>query len=297
MKYLKLGKSRNLLWFFIISFLATPAFYVQTLFLVYVSVLFIFVLEAVIRGGEGVFLRSLRLALTLFVANAFWLLPVIYFSFTNTQIIQQSHINSIATVETQIMNEASGSLKDVASLKGFWFNYMDLAANNKFDYLYRVWIDYFNSHLYIGFYSYLLFGIGVLGLITALFQKKNKFRFSGLLVFLLVYFMLASTNPPFGEVFKVLSGKIPLFNEIFRSVFTKWSLIGAFSYSLGLALFIFTIGGFLKRLIIPMLLTLVLFSLMILPVKPIFEGKLISDTMQVKIPNEYFRTFEFFNDV
>jgi hypothetical protein len=294
LKYLKSGKTKNLLRFVVVSFLATPSFYVQTLFIVYLFVLSVFVLEIVIKERRTGFIRSLKLGLSLLAANAFWLLPVVYFSLTNAQVVQQAKINSIATSETQIMNEAAGNVKDIASLKGFWFNYMDLTEDNKFDYLYKDWISYLNNNPLVNVSAYILFSLSLGGLVSGLFQKKNRWRFSGLLVLALSYFMLATTNAPFGSLFKILSEKVPLFIEVFRSVFTKWSIVTAFSCSLGLAYLVCLIAKISKNLILPILVAIVLIFQMIIFVKPSFEGSLISNTMKVEIPSQYFEVFEYF---
>lgn len=294
LKYLKLGKKKNLLHFFIVSLLATPAFYVQTLFIVYLIVLAIFALEIIVKKRMTGLIRGLKLGLSVFATNAFWLLPVIYFSLTNTQVVQQSKINSIATVETQAMNEAAGSGKDIAGLKGFWFNYMDLSEDNTFDYLYKDWIDYANSNPLTETNTYILFSLSLGGLLGGLFFKKNVWKFSGLLTFVFSYFMLASTNPPLDHLFRIVSEKIPLFLEIFRSVFTKWSIVMAFVYCLGLAYLVSFLAKISKKVIFPVFVVAILIVQMVVSVKPSFEGNLISNTMKVEIPKQYFEVFDYF---
>lgn len=295
LNYIKKGGKANLISFFLISFFATSAFYVQTLFVVYLIFLSVFALEIVLRKRKLGIKRLLRVGLAVLVTNAFWLLPVIYFSFTNAGVLKLASQNHIATPETQLMNQASGSFSDVALLKGYWFNYYDLGGDGKFDYLYAPWKD----HLGVSstrFSGYALFAASALGFLTILLKKRFPWKFSGIFLLLLVYIMLASKNPPFETLFDYLSGELPLFSEIFRNVFTKWSVAASFIYSLGLSFLIISLGSLLKgKLRLAVLAPCLVFALgMFMVVKPAFEGKLISKSMKVNLPGEYFELFEFF---
>jgi hypothetical protein len=295
LNYLKRGGKANLVSFFLVSFFAISAFYVQTLFVVYLIFLFVFALEIVLRKRKSGIKRLLRVGLVVLVTNAFWLLPVIYFSFTNAGVLKLANQNHIATPETQFMNQASGSFSDVALLKGYWFNYYDLGEGGKFDYLYAPW----KNHLEVSstrFSGYVLFIASALGFLTIFLKKRFPWKFSGIFLLLLAYFMLASKNLPFGALFDYLSGELPLFSEIFRNVFTKWSVAASLIYSLGLSFLIVSLSsllkGKLKLVIVVPCLAFVLAMFMV--TKPAFEGELISKSMKVNLPGEYFELFEFF---
>ena len=290
LNYLKKGGKKKLLAYFIVSFLASGAFYVQTLFVVYVIFLSVFAIETILKLKKTGILRSIKLAFVTFAVNAFWLLPVLYFSFTGSYIPALAKINSIATPETQLMNEARGSFSDIASLKGYWFDYFDFGKDGKYDYLFKDWMDYLSASN-IEIYTKIIFGIVLAGLILGR-------KFSGLSLLIIGYTMLATTNPPFGQIYRFLSDKIPLFSDIFRNVFTKWSVALALVYALGLGSFIFWFSNRLKgkfKVLIPLLI-FALLSIIVRTVRPVFDGKLVSDRMRVNLPVEYKQLFSWFKD-
>jgi hypothetical protein len=297
LNYLESGRRRNLLTFGVISLLATPAFYVQTMFIVYLLILLFPALETIASHGVSGFKRFMVLGLTILAVNSFWLFPAAYFSLTNSEVVSLAHQNSIATPETQIFNEARGSLGDIALLKGYWFDYYDLGANNQFDYLYAPWIDHLTKP-FVATCGYLIFGGAILGMVLNLFMRKSTLKVSGILLLVLVYFMLATTNPPFGPVFSFISGRIPLFGEVFRNVFTKWSVAGALVYGLGIG-YLFNVlvhifsRNFLKPLLLASLAAFILATTY--TVTPAFRGELVSKKMRVRIPEHYFSAMSYLN--
>lgn len=300
--YLNTGKKSNLLRYFLFSIIGVCAFYVQTLFVVYAFFLTIIAIERIIISFRSGFWISFKLALVTFSVNAFWLLPVLFFSFTSSGVISQSHINSIATPETQIMNQARGNLGDIATLKGYWFDYYDWEQTRNdwnsvgnYDYLYRDWINYLSNPA-LDRISLAIFGVAVLGLALGTLKKKINFRFSFLLLGLISYFMLAGSNPPFGNWFDLLTQKIPLFGEIFRNSFTKWGTATSLIYAIGLGFFVYIISDIFKskfKYFLAILLTLIVVSGSVFVVLPFFDGKLISKSMQADIPQDYLDLFKF----
>lgn len=294
--YLEKGTKKSLIGVFVVHLLATPSFYVQTLFVVYSATLSFFLATHLFRTRLGGLVKTIKLGLVIFASNAFWLLPVVYFSFTNGNILLLAKQNSIATPETFYMNAERGSVEDIALLKGYWFDYFDLAADGTFDYLYKGWMNHVAGGG-IKMWGTTVFVAALLGIAVHTFRKKS-WGISLALVALVSYFMLATTNPPFGLIFKRLSQTIPIFSEIFRNVFTKWSVVVAFSYSLGLGLLIGSMGTFSKkaRSITAVLLSGLLMFGIFRTTKPVFEGKLISPAMKVSLPQEYDYLFDYFED-
>ena len=214
LQYLNSGEAKSLKRVFIVGLLATSAFYVQTMFLVYAVVLAVFLLETILRKGTLGVTRGIKLLIAVTIINSFWLLPSLYFSITQGSLVSTSRINMIATPETALFNQARGGFADVALMRGFWFDYTDLKEGTVFDYLMpevRNWalqsdVEAFGIAIFI---------ISVTGLLGATLIKRNYFAPSCLLALLISYFMLASTNPPFGFVFELLNRKIPLLKMLF----------------------------------------------------------------------------------
>jgi len=286
--YLGDGRRRDLIIFAVISLLATTAFYVQTMFIVYAVFLVVLALEQIIRKGKDGILRSLKLALVVIFINAFWLGPALYFTATSSQIPAASHINSIATPETQLMNQARSGFSDVATLKGYWFDYYDWNASGRYDYLYKDWINY-GQNPNVDKVSLALFTVAFAGLILILFKSKSTFGVSSVVLFGVSYFMLSGGSLP-----------IPLFSEIFRNVFTKWANAASLIYAVGLGFFVYVAAGIIKnrlKYIPAVIFSGLIISGSIFTVLPVFQGKLIADGMKVNLPADYTDTLNYFKNI
>lgn len=258
-EYLNNGKK---LWkYAVISLMATTAFYVQTLFLVYG----IFLLLLSFKNLR----RSVNMFFVTLLINSFWLVPVLWFTLTSGSIPGKSDINRIASPETILMNQGRVDFTNIVNLKGYWFDYYDF-NEGKFEYLFKPWIDY-SSKPYIKEIGIGLFIASVVGLIL-----------SRQLIWVLLL----------GIGYLMLSGfKIPLevLEEAFRNSFTKWSVAFSFVISIGLGYFV---TKFKKLAIVP---AIIIICASIYSVWPIVSGKLISERVKITIPHEYFETFNWFN--
>ena len=81
----------------LINFLATPQSYVQTLFLVYILILFCIVLGRIIetRSFLPIKMSIFPFVLILFI-NSFWILPQTYFLKTQGNVVKDAKINQLA---------------------------------------------------------------------------------------------------------------------------------------------------------------------------------------------------------
>lgn len=273
--YLKTGK--GLLKYLLISVLATSAFYVQTLFIVYVVFLLVLALGAVFQEKLKGLKKVFKLGIVTFIANAFWLLPALWFSVTSGDIPSLSDINRIATLETVYMNQARNDFKSLITQKGYWFDYFDFQVNKddvqggEFKYLFEPWISY-SSKPWVVNVSIILFALSVIGLLLGR-------QFSFLMLSVISVLMLVGITPP-----------TSVLQEAFRNSFTKWSVAFAFLLSIGLGHFV---AKFKKYFVI--LPALVIVSASIYTVLPVFEGRLFSERVKVEIPKSYFESYEWFN--
>jgi hypothetical protein len=284
--YLKDGGRKTLLTFFLVSIMASGAFYVQTLFVVYAIFLVVFALEAVIKFGKNGIFRSIKLGFVTFLVNAFWLLPVIYFGLTGASIPGNSHINSIATVETQKMNQARTSFTDISTLKGYWFDYYDWDSAGNSDLLYKTWINY-SGQLGVMSVSISLFIVSVLGLAFTMFKRKTVFGASFLILLTISYSMLNGGNIP----------GIPYFSEMFRNAFTKWSNAASLVYAVGIGFFVFIISDLIKnwaRYLIGVIVSVGVIAGSVFSVLPVINGNLISESMKVDMPSYYLDAIDYF---
>lgn len=294
--FLKHGGRKRLLGYFVLSLISTVAFYVQTMFVVYAVIITIFALGTIFATGKTGIVRSLKLGLATLFANAFWLFPVLLFSITSSNIPANSHINSIATPETQYMNEARGNFTDIASLKGYWFDYYDWDNSGNYTYLYKDWIGYTGNDLVKNIPVY-LFYISAFGFLVSLFKKDISFKFTFPLLLIISYIFLAGNNQPTGVAFKFLSNKIPFFAEIFRNAFTKWSISTSFFYAVGLGLVVYSLAGIFKNklsVLVSLVVAIPILIAIFYSVIPVFYGGLISNSMRINLPADYLDTINYF---
>lgn len=297
--YLKDGKKVSLVAFAITSILGSTSFYVQTLFVVYVIFLAVFCLESIFLDKKGIY-RSFVLGLITFAVSAYWLLPVGHYALKNSNVPTESHINSIATPETQLMNKARGDFFSIATLKGYWFDYYDWDTSGKYSLMYRDYISYTSQKfVFVGLMA--LFILSVLGLIANFLTKNGdrEFRGSYLILGIICYFMLAGDNKPFGQIYLHLQNTFPVFAEIFRNSFTKWSIPTSFLYALGVGFFVSSFSKIFKGRLktgVSFVFAFVVIFISVFTLKPVTGGGVISETMKVSLPSDYLKVVEYFKD-
>ncbi|HUV71974.1 MAG TPA: hypothetical protein VMW25_03110 [Clostridia bacterium] len=295
LSFLRHPSKKNLLWVFLINLLALSQGYVATYFLVLLLALGLLFLLYFLKNRQSLKQITLVLAVMFFV-NSFWLLPNLYFAFSNLEVVSQAKINIMSTEENLLKNKKFGNLANLALFRGFWFDNLEPGEKGEVNYLLADWEQYLNQPgiLAIG---YLLFVLGVLGVIFAL-RKKD---FSALLFLpaLLVGFTLLASDTPGFSFLASLFFRLPLVAQIFRFPFTKFALLVVLSFSVFYAffwVFLFSwlrikknFGSWLKRLFWGISLFLPLVWLL-----PVFQGKLFYFKERQEIPFEYFQVFDFF---
>jgi hypothetical protein len=285
--YLEKPKIKSLVTIFIMSFLSAPSFYVETIFLVFILCLISLFSETLFTTKKKSFSKIFKVSLALITPHFFWLLPVIFFVATNGGVGSASKINLISTPETYYRNLDFGNFKDLALLKGFWFNFLDLGINNKFDYLLSIWRTHTGTPI-INIFGYTFFGLALTGLY---YSFKKKFPWTiGLtgVLFTSIFFLIGGGL--------LINNTIPLIGEIFRSPFTKFSTPLTFAYACFFAVgtvFLLDLFSFLhSRLTYYLTLFTVTVALLIF-MSPAFSGNLISTNMRLNLPEDYLELFSY----
>jgi hypothetical protein len=295
--YLKNHSHKALLGLAIVNILATPQAEVPTMFLVYLIVAaFVLFAYNLKERTKYIFKKSLKALAIIFIINAFWLLPFLYFVLTNSSVAIDAKINQMSTENVILQNKAFGNILDVMLLKGFWFNNVDPNLNAKFTYMLTPWKNYF-SNIIISILGYIFFGVILIGLWKLIKSKKPAF-ISLALLFGFSFTMLCMDTPPFSWIDNILR-MLPIFNQVFRFPFTKFSNIALLTYAIFFAGGILYIHDYfenrLKTNKIPQYLTItVCFAMLIIYVLPIFNN-LFYYKDKLIIPNEYFKVMDYFN--
>lgn len=260
---------KNFFKLFLINLLATPAFYVQTIFVVY----FVCVLIVLFLNRQPI-TSKLKVISIIIMVNSFWLLPNLYFTATRLSVTQNAIQNQIATDQFTEQNTYHGNLTSFGLLQG---QYYDLKGNPESSpFLLPVWRQHF-SQAYIQIIGYLVFSFCLLGIFV-----KNQYKkyFLAILFFGCIGFL--GNTPPFSFI-NNLFRQIPLLNQIFRNSFTKLLVPTILSISFLLGLIAYKIKE----------IGLIAFVLIIVLSSPSFLGQYISPTMRVNIPPEYFQLFQY----
>lgn len=295
--FLRKQNTKTLAIFSLILLLATPSAYIPTLFVAYL------IAFSVITGGLLAFtskrlnlmLRTLKTFGVIFLVNAFWLLPFLYFTLTSSAVNVNAKMNQMATETIFLQNKEFGQVQDVIKLKGFWFGNVDPNLEGNFTYMLSTWrghVDY----LPVTIVLYALFAVIILGIIYAA-KNKRPLHLSFLLLFLFSFTMLATDTAPFSWAVSVFH-KVPLFGQAFRFPFTKFVSLTTLSFSLFFALGALSLMDFMERRITRKFTSFSLYIILAVAILyisyPAFTGKLIYEKEKLKLPTEYQQTFEFF---
>lgn len=293
LSYLQTGGRKKLLWLALINLLAVPMSYIPTIFIVYILVVGIMGLNELMASRLKNWKRVLASGVVILIVNSFWLLPFTHFVMNNTKGVVDAKINRMFTQEAFLRNEEYGDLKHSLIMEGFWFDTTDMTLiEGEHDFMMRPWMDYMGKPGVIAMMWTLVVMVGI-GYFYALISGK---RYVGIFVGITVIglFALVNTNWPSGELFKYLQNNLPLFGQVLRFPFTKFILLVAIGYSVGIAWFVEMIMQCLKR--IGYVFALVIIGVILVAQRPVFEGHFFYESLRLKIPREYFELFKYFQN-
>ncbi|MBU1132879.1 hypothetical protein KKG08_01255 [Patescibacteria group bacterium] len=298
-KYFDSGKKKELFFFLLFNILITPQAHTATLFYTYLMMLILYF--GVLTLLKGHIKDILRMLVIVLLVNSFWMLPNFYYAFTRGREVPESKIHHLFSNEAFLANKRFGNIKDAALLKSFLFDWGEHVGDERYGQL----LDEWQVHLknpFVTEIGYVYFALVVLGAILSFF-KKNEYGIGFFVLLLVCYFFLFATNPPFGFLFIFFQKHIPLFEEVFRFPFTKFSIILSLSYAFFFSLFLLWVFERISNLcklellkvMCLLLLTMAALGSLYYYMNPAFKGKLISPSMRVNIPGRYFEMFKYFD--
>lgn len=244
--------------------------------------------------------RSLVIGATVVVGNLYWMMPVGYYSLTNSDVYLNSKLNRLTTPENVVKSEEYGKLEDVVSGKGFYFDALDfLSSEEKAVPIMKPWIEQTDKILVSGV-MWALFCLAIIGWVSLLVRKNRLESKTGLaLAGVVVLGLMALGTFPLSLISELLR-TVPMFNQAFRIPFTKFSslyvLLEAVFVMMGVLEIKILAGKLNKRLAMMtgILTTGVVIVLIMIVFSPSFEGKMIYDRARVDLPNEYLEVIEYF---
>ena len=300
LKFLNQGRRKHLLIFSIISLLATSMAYAATLFYAFIIAFFLFLLTKILleKDKKLNIKRSLAILGVLLATNSFWFLPNLYTVAKQGSVIRDSKINQLFSPEAFLRNKEYGSLSDIVLHKNFLFSWREYADESR---QFVDLLDEWNKHLAkpkVELIGYLIASLSLLGLMITLIKREKVGLYLLPVVFISLFFLI-NDNPPTGTIYTLLYNRNELFREALRLPFTKFSILFMFAASFYLSLALNKLFSIFskKRLLLPagVFLGFSIFISLILFMKPAFEGNLISPSMRIKIPEEYFAASNWFN--
>ncbi|NMA29699.1 MAG: hypothetical protein GX943_01390 [Candidatus Pacebacteria bacterium] len=297
LSYLERSNKKNLLGFIAFSLLGTIFGYVQTVFVVYLLILLMMMAFFLLKK-KITWKKAGLILLVVFLTNAFWLLPVAYFTIFASATTLSAKINLMSTEVTFLKNNQYGSFANLVTLKGFWLDYTDFNQWGNNVYLMDAWKTHLNKP-WVVVLTWFYFVLLVIGIVSLFMAKKSQSQLRHshlaiLLVFLFTAFILAGSNPPLAFLFDFLRQVVPLFGQIFRSAFTKWIVPYSLFYSLLLTFGLAFIFSLFKKKLWQFLLAAVFFLSLIFYSLPSFTGNFFYSRLRVNIPDAYFQLFDYF---
>jgi hypothetical protein len=307
--YLK-GERKDLIKFILVSFFITSQAHTPTLFYVYFSSIVIYLTTLLLgeisfnkKGNSSgnshtnyQLKRSVIIVMITLIINMFWLLPNVYYGVVKGKEVPLSKIHRLFSEEAFLVNKKYGTIKDIAILKNFLFDWGVYAGDDYFVDLLEPWIIHLRKPLVISF-GYGIFLLTLSGVVVAII-KKNIYAISWLMLGIVSVFFIINVNPPSGFIFKFFQDNIPLFKELFRFPFTKFSILLMFTYAVFFGYFLSFLSQFLdKRLgkLVPFIILFIVTVGLFYFSLPAFKGNLINRSMRVDIPDRYFEMFKYFD--
>lgn len=294
-KLLRENGRKNLIIFSLFTLFGAAMAHTATLFYVYFAFLVLFVgMVFLLKKRKEIFKRGILIVVLTLIINSFWLLPNIYYIKNHAAEVENSKISRIFSDEAFLQGKAYGDLKSLALNENFLFNWREFNfSDNSFVYTLNEWKHHLTKP-YVVEIGYSVFIAAILGLLLSLYFK-SPYVISLFPLFAVSAFFWINSNPPFEPIFDYLRQSSSLFREGLRFPFTKFSIIFSFTISFYFAVFSQFLMERLKKIKLPFVYLVLAVCGLVYFAYPVFKGNLISPAMKVKIPNEYFEVFDYFD--
>ena len=293
LKALDTARQKYFIIFGILSLLSTPQAHVPTLFIVYAMAIGIVCACYVVFVKKNAWKSAVYIVLLSFITNAFWFLPFIYATITHSDIVTSSKAFQMASNDIFFRNHEYGNFKDIALIKGTLLEYYHYNFKaNEYHFMFAPWLKHINSWAFL-IPAWLSFFLALGGSIVTFWRYKKARIVVALFTFSI--FMLGTDIPVIGKINELLREHVPLFKTVFRFVFTKFSILYVFGFSIVLAVGIRFIVDLIKHHIAKIGVLMFTTCLILVYILPSFRGHFYYDNLRVNIPQKYFDTFNFFN--
>jgi hypothetical protein len=288
-EFLQKGKKKSLIAFALTVILATPMSHTPTLFFAFLLCFLSYLLAITVLNHQPI-KRLIVIGVTTLLLNSFWLIPSLYFIVDQGSLISQSKIHQQFSSYAFSYSHKFGNLNNIVQLKNFLFDWGEFDDfSNQFITVFNEWLPHLNNPP-IRPIAYLIFSLMLIGLTLAII-KKNRYVKAMVLPLFISFSFIANNVVFFEKIFSLLSKRVPLFQEALRFPFTKFSTIMVFSWAIFIGYSISTV----RRKLWQFLFSIAIVTLLLIQMWPAFKGNLISPSMKVNFPKEYFEVMTWLN--
>ncbi|MBN1617920.1 hypothetical protein JW887_01085 [Candidatus Dojkabacteria bacterium] len=294
-KYQQSGSIKILLILTIVNFLGSTQFITPTFFATFGIIMIIFTIYNAYTYRQNSIRKFLLSWISVGVANAYWLLPTLFFLFSGSSNVLNSKISEIVSPDFPKQIEAYGTFENFALMRNFWFSNIDWNGSG-WELLMGNWPMYLD-HPLIKFLSYIIFATIILGIIGS-FITKPRYRIVFYLLFIICFIALFHSNPPTGPLFDLIMNNSKFISELFRATYTKFNIMTIITFSYFFAVGLQSVGMLYSRLVSQKVakVTIAIPALIILVANfgPAFQGYLFYSRIKTVYPEEYQNAFKYF---
>lgn len=208
----RLPRGKRFFLFLLINLIASPAYYIQTDFVVYMLILAAITTGLMLsRAFFPVMIRGIAAAVLIIALNSFWLMPQIYFLQGSGNVVREAKSNTISTDDLFYQNQEKGTFENVIRFEGFYYD----LVTPKQGYIFNEWKQHFSQPV-VALIRYLIIAIMCIGLLHV-----SRYHLPFIIPLLLIAVALMPSTYPLSEINELLRSNSTL-NQIFRAPFTKF---------------------------------------------------------------------------
>lgn len=289
LKILHSQKKKHYVYLFIALLFASIQGFIPSVFVVFIGIVSLVLTSYMFNNSENTITKLKNIGgiiLILFAANAYWILPMMYYSLSRSGVFLDSYNNILSTPQFIERSIKYGTIYDLPLIKGLYLDNIDADG-----YVLQPWINHQNN-IIISTIGYLFFVISITGLFYLL-KKRTSLSLGICSIFFVLFCFMAVDIFPFSIVSETLRAFSSFYSQAFRTVFTKFGIGFAFSLSVLFPFGILYLSKLLKSK--NSLLYGSIGILLILYAFPVFMGNLFYDKLFVEIPKAYSDMQEYFD--
>jgi hypothetical protein len=278
-RWVSQGETRSLILLVLSSLIYSNAFSIPATIIAFALAVGLWTADFVFRETKQKLTVVKRLSVILvilLIANIWWVFPFFQLrnnNYSSANLVSNASITSISDISKYFTSD------QIIQLKQSYYFGKDSA-----------WKEYFHSPLrsYISLIALILMIIGALNF------KKNKNGRYLLLLFIVSWFFVKGTNPPFGkEFFSFIFQKLP-FTQVIRNPYEKLGIALLIPYSIFFSLGVFYLSRIFNKYAYIVSSVIIFFVIFYLPL-PIWNGKLFKNYYFVEVPTYYETANEYIN--